>query len=148
MVMYLDERAVRAALRWDPLIAEMEVALTKLSRGRVIQPVRNTLNYGQVNLALMALVAADCLVRSPRWPRGALTGIAAAVKLTPAAFVLFFLLRRDWRAAVTAAVSFAVCTGAGFLLDGRDSAAYWTSVLFQSGRPGSPAGYPPSPAGR
>src|SRR5690348_10252261 len=44
----------------------------------LLEPVRNTLNYGQVNLALMALVAADCLVRSPRWPRGALTGIAAA----------------------------------------------------------------------
>jgi len=105
----------------------------------LLEPVRNTLNYGQVNVALMALVSADCLVRSPRWPRGALTGIAAAVKLTPAAFVLFFLLRRDWRAALTAAVSFAACTGAGFLFAGRDSAEYWTSVLFQSGRPGSPA---------
>ena len=105
----------------------------------LLEPVRNTLNYGQVNVALMALVTADCLVSSPRWPRGALTGIAAAVKLTPAAFVLFFLLRRDRRAALTAAVSFAACTGAGFLLAGRDSTEYWTSVLFQSGRPGSPA---------
>jgi len=105
----------------------------------LLEPVRNTLNYGQVNVALMALVAADCLTRSPRCPRGALTGIAAAVKLTPAAFVLFFLLRRDWRAALTAAASFAACTGAGFLLAGRDSAEYWTSVLFQSGRPGSPS---------
>ncbi len=49
-----------------------------------LEPVRNTLNYGQVNVALMALVAADCLVVGPRWPRGALVGIAAAVKLTPA----------------------------------------------------------------
>ena len=47
----------------------------------------------------MALVSLDCLAQSPRWPRGALTGLAAAVKLTPAAFVLFFLMRRDWRAA-------------------------------------------------
>ena len=31
MVMYLDEQAVRAALRWDQLIAEMEAALTALS---------------------------------------------------------------------------------------------------------------------
>jgi alpha-1,2-mannosyltransferase len=86
----------------------------------------------------MALVAADCLDRSPRWPRGALTGIAAAVKLTPAAFVLFFLLRRDWRAAVTAALSFLACTGAGFLFAWHDSVEYWTSVLFQASRPGSP----------
>ena len=104
-----------------------------------LEPVRNTLNYGQVNVALMALVAADCLTAAPRWPRGALVGLAAAVKLTPAAFVLFFLLRRDWPAVRAATVSFAVSTGAGFLLDWHDSARYWTSAVFQAGRPGSPA---------
>jgi hypothetical protein len=31
--------------------------------------------------------------------------------------VLFFLLRRDWRAAVTEAGSFAAATGATFALD-------------------------------
>jgi alpha-1,2-mannosyltransferase len=103
-----------------------------------LEPVRNTLNYGQVNVALMALVSADCLVLAPRWPRGALVGIAAAVKLTPAAFVLFFLLRRDWRAAGLAALSFCACAGIGFLLAGRDSVEYWTSVIFQASRPGSP----------
>jgi alpha-1,2-mannosyltransferase len=104
----------------------------------LLEPVRNTLNYGQVNVLLMALVAADCLVRGPRWPRGALIGLAAAVKLTPGAFVLYFLLRRDYRAARTAALSFCVTTAAGFLLAGRDSVRYWTSDVFQPGRPGSP----------
>ena len=104
-----------------------------------LEPVRNTLNYGQVNVALMALVAADCLVVAPRWPRGALVGIAAAVKLTPAVFVLFFLLRRDWRAAGRAAVSFCACAGIGFVLAWHDSVEYWTSVIFQASRPGSPA---------
>jgi alpha-1,2-mannosyltransferase len=104
-----------------------------------LEPVRNTLNYGQVNVALMALVAADCLVVGPRWPRGALVGVAAAVKLTPAAFALFFLLRRDWPAVRAAALSFAVSTGAGFLFDWPDSVRYWTSVVFQAARPGSPA---------
>jgi alpha-1,2-mannosyltransferase len=104
-----------------------------------LEPVRNTLNYGQVNVALMALVSADCLVVAPRWPRGALVGIAAAVKLTPAAFVLYFLLRRDWRAAGLAALSFCACAGIGFVLAWHDSVEYWTSVIFQASRPGSPA---------
>ena len=104
-----------------------------------LEPVRNTLNYGQVNVALMALVSADCLMVGPRWPRGALVGIAAAVKLTPAGFVLFFVLRRDWRAAGLAALSFCACTGFGFLVAWHDSVEYWTSVLFQGSRPGSPA---------
>jgi alpha-1,2-mannosyltransferase len=103
-----------------------------------LEPVRNTLLYGQVNLVLMALVAADCLAVAPRWPRGALVGVAAAIKLTPAAFVLFFLVRRDYRAALTMTVSFGVSTAAGFVLAWGDSVRYWTSVVFQSGRPGNP----------
>jgi alpha-1,2-mannosyltransferase len=37
-----------------------------------------------------------------------------------------------------AAASFAGCTAAGFLLAPHDSARYWTSIVFQTGRPGSP----------
>jgi alpha-1,2-mannosyltransferase len=104
----------------------------------LLEPVRNTLDYGQVNVLLMALVAADCLLPETRWPRGALVGLAAAVKLTPAAFVLFFLCRGDRRAAGTSAVSFAACTAVGFVLDWHDSVRYWTSIVVQTGRPGSP----------
>lgn len=125
---------------WARRAAQRQAVALLLPAALLLEPVRNTLNYGQVNVVLMALVSTDCLAGSPRWPRGALTGIAAAVKLTPAAFMLFFLLRRDWRAAVTAAVSFAACTGAGFLVAWRDSAEYWTSVIFQVSRPG-PAVY-------
>ncbi len=103
-----------------------------------LEPVRNTLSFGQVNVILMAMVAFDCLAVTPPWPRGVLTGLAAAVKLTPAAFVLFFLLRRDYRAAATAGLSFAAATGLGFALAGRDSARYWTSIVFQASRVGQP----------
>ena len=105
----------------------------------LLEPVRSTLDYGQINIVLMALVAVDCLAVAPRWPRGALTGLAAAVKLTPAAFVLFFLLRRDYRAAAVAGVSFAVTTAAGFALAGPDSMRYWTGSVFQTDRIGNPA---------
>jgi alpha-1,2-mannosyltransferase len=104
-----------------------------------LEPVRATLNFGQVNIALMALVTLDCLHPDPRWPRGALVGLAAAIKLTPLAFILFFLVQNDRRAASTVAVSFATATGAGFILDWHDSIRYWTSVVFSTSRPGSPA---------
>ncbi|MGO9078934.1 MAG: glycosyltransferase 87 family protein [Streptosporangiaceae bacterium] len=39
-----------------------------------LEPVRNTLAFGQVNVILMALVSADCLLAAPRWPRGVLVG--------------------------------------------------------------------------
>jgi alpha-1,2-mannosyltransferase len=105
----------------------------------LLEPVRSTLAYGQINIVVMALVAVDCLAVAPRWPRGALTGLAAALKLTPAAFVLFFLLRRDYKAAAAAGVSFAAATAAGFAVAGHDSVRYWTGALFQTGRIGNPA---------
>jgi alpha-1,2-mannosyltransferase len=102
-----------------------------------LEPVRNTLLYGQINIVLMALVSLDCLTSAPRWPRGAMVGLAAAIKLTPAAFVLFFLLRRDFRAAAMAGLSFAIATGAGSLLAWQDSIRYWTSVMLHVGRIGN-----------
>ncbi len=90
-----------------------------------LEPVISTIEYGQINLLLMALVAADLLVARPLWPRGLLIGVAAAIKLTPAAFVLYFLLRRDYRAAATAAVSGAVATAIGFAVAPGPSLTFW-----------------------
>jgi alpha-1,2-mannosyltransferase len=129
---FLRSAAARGAGSWRTVGWLLPLAL-------FLEPVRNTLDYGQVNILLMALVAADCLLPEVRWPRGALVGLAAAVKLTPAAFVLFFLCRGDRRAALTAVASFAAVSGAGFVLARHDSVRYWTSVVFQTGRPGSPA---------
>ncbi len=42
-MMYLDDAAVRAALRWEELIPAMETALAALSAGHVVQPVREWL---------------------------------------------------------------------------------------------------------
>jgi alpha-1,2-mannosyltransferase len=102
----------------------------------LLEPVRSTLTYGQINVLLMALVSVDCLTRAPRWPRGIGVGIAAALKLTPGVFLLFFLLRRDLRSAVRAGLSFAACTGAGFALAPRDSLRYWTQIAYQPARIG------------
>ncbi len=102
----------------------------------LLEPVRSTLGYGQINALLMALVAFDCLTRAPRWPRGIGVGIAAALKLTPGVFVLFFLLRRDLPSAARAGLSLAACTGAGFALAPRDSLRYWTQIAYRPARAG------------
>lgn len=104
-----------------------------------LEPVLETFKFGQVNLILMAMVTVDCLMVRTRWPRGVLVGLAAAIKLTPAAFVLFFLLRRDYRSAVVAAVSGAVATGVGALIAPAASQRYWGNGLAgASGVGGSP----------
>jgi alpha-1,2-mannosyltransferase len=93
-----------------------------------LDPVLQTIEFGQINLLLMALVAVDVLVARPKWPRGVLIGIAAAIKLTPAVFILYFLLRRDYRAAATAAVSAAagaIATLLAFAVAPTASLRFW-----------------------
>ena len=105
----------------------------------VLEPVLETFRFGQVNLILMALVAADGLVVRTRWPRGLLVGLAAAIKLTPAAFVLFFLLRRDYRSAATATATALVATGVAASVAPAQSLRYWGGGLAgASGVSGSP----------
>jgi alpha-1,2-mannosyltransferase len=127
------------ALALRPFLARLGWGLRwALPVALLLEPVRGNLAYGQVDVFLMALVVADCLTPSPRWPRGTLAGLAAALKLTPALFIVYFLLKRDYRAAATMGVTFAAATGLGFLLAPTDSAQYWTSTLFNVGRIGEP----------
>jgi alpha-1,2-mannosyltransferase len=103
-----------------------------------LEPMWSTLDYGQINALLMAMVAVDCLAVTPRTPRGCLVGLAAAVKLTPALFMLYFLLRRDYRAVGVSAVSFASATALGFALAPAESVPYWTHDVFATSRIGNP----------
>jgi alpha-1,2-mannosyltransferase len=103
-------------------------------------PMRDEMRFGQVDAVLLAMAVADCAARSPRWPRGALVGLATAIKLVPGVFVVYLWLSGRRRAAVTAAaVALAWTLGAWLLLPG-DSVTYWTSAIFQSGRLGSNSG--------
>ena len=99
-------------------------------------PVRETLGFGQVNVFLMALVLVDLIRGRGRWWGGTLTGLAMAIKLTPAVFLLYFVLRRDWRGLATAVVAALAFTGIGHLLAPDDSVRYWTFALRDPARIG------------
>lgn len=100
------------------------------------EPIRSNFAFGQINVVLMALVIADCVPHRPPWPRGLLLGVTVALKLTPAVFLLYFLLRRDGRAVLTAVASFLAATAVGFLLAWRDSWQYWTDTVRNTDRIG------------
>lgn len=74
------------------------------------EPVDLNNGFAQINIVLMALVVFD-LVPRKRWlPQGTLIGIAAAIKITPAAMLLYFLLRKEWKPIATAAFSAVIAT--------------------------------------
>jgi alpha-1,2-mannosyltransferase len=102
-----------------------------------LEPIKSNFAFGQINVVLMTLVIADCVPRRTPWPRGLLLGLGIALKLTPAVFLLYFLLRRDRRAVLTSLASFAAATLAGFVLAWRDSWEYWTDTVRNTDRIGS-----------
>ncbi|MFI5487804.1 glycosyltransferase 87 family protein [Micromonospora echinaurantiaca] len=123
-----------------------------------IEPVRETLGYGQVNVLLFALVMADLIglrwrsrrgthaadgdgallrfVYSGAWA-GAGIGLATAVKLTPALFIGYLMITRQWRAAATAVGTAIGVTVGTVAIVGTESRAYWGSVLWQTERVGA-----------
>ena len=101
-------------------------------------PWREGLGFGQVNALLMVLILAD-LLRSTRLPSGVLIGIAAGIKLTPLAFGLVFLARRDWRSLAWLGASFISTVAVGWFLAPRESAIFWLGALFDASRVGATA---------
>ncbi len=104
-----------------------------------LEPLQANFDFGQINVVLMTLVIADLVPRTTPWPRGVLLGLAIALKLTPAVFLLYLLLRRDVRALIVAAVSVVVATGIGFAFAWHDSCEYWFTTLRNTDRIGSAA---------
>jgi alpha-1,2-mannosyltransferase len=103
-------------------------------------PLRDQMRFGQVDILLVALCVADCAAVSPRWPRGALVGLATAVKLVPGVFIVYLWISGRRRAAVTAAGAALAWTLGAFLVLPRDSLYYWTNAIFDSSRLGSNTG--------
>jgi alpha-1,2-mannosyltransferase len=102
-----------------------------------LEPLRANFEFGQINVVLMTLVIADLVPRRTPWPRGLLLGLAIALKLTPAVFLVYLALRRDARAAVVAVGSFVAATLLGCALAWRDSWEYWTTTLRDTDRIGN-----------
>ncbi|QAU52020.1 Polyprenol-phosphate-mannose-dependent alpha-(1-2)-phosphatidylinositol mannoside mannosyltransferase [Corynebacterium pelargi] len=103
----------------------------------VLEPMRETMSFSQVNVVLMWLVVLDIVPKQKRLPRGILVGLAAAIKLTPAVFGLYFLVNRQWRAAATSVLSALALSAIAWVLAPASSSTYWFSTLRDPGRIGN-----------
>jgi alpha-1,2-mannosyltransferase len=102
-----------------------------------LEPIQANFAFGQINVVLMTLVIAECVPQRTPWPRGMLLGLGIALKLTPAVFLLYFLLNRDRRAVLTSLASVVATVAAGFALAWNDSWEYWTHTVRNTDRIGS-----------
>ncbi|QKV77911.1 glycosyltransferase 87 family protein [Amycolatopsis sp. Hca4] len=113
------------------------VAIGAQLAGALLEPVRSTLGFGQINALLMVLVVLDVLLPGERKrTKGLLIGVAAAIKLTPAVFVVYFLCRRDFRSAARVVAGFVVAGALLWLIRPSASFTYWTKLVFDAGRIG------------
>ncbi|HKS46071.1 MAG TPA: glycosyltransferase 87 family protein [Amycolatopsis sp.] len=119
-----------------------------------LEPVWKTLFLGQINLILLALVIVDVLVlggshgtdgvaRSAsvaggggRRVGGLLTGVAAAVKLTPLIFVAHLFVTGRARDGFRALGTFFALQALMFTLAPSDAIRYWTEAAFDPKRVG------------
>ena len=84
-----------------------------------------------------AASSSGCLRQRARWA-GVGIGLATAIKLTPALFIVYLLVTRQWRAALTAlGTALGVTIGDVRWSAERESAAYFGEVLWQTDRVGA-----------
>lgn len=111
----------------------------------LLGPWRDTFVFGQINIILMGVILADFALYGKaragliRWPAGLLIGLAAGVKLTPLAFGLYFLVRRDFKALGWMAAGFFGSIAIAWAILPQASLAFWTRILPDTGRIGGPA---------
>lgn len=99
-----------------------------------LEPVRLSLQLGQINLLIMAIVVADLLTQPSRRFTGIGIGIAAGIKLTPAIFIVFLLATGRRREAVVAGSTFVSTIAVGFLLLPAASREFWLQGHFRDVR--------------
>lgn len=98
----------------------------------VFYPGLQTLSNGQINFFIMLLVLLDFSPLKPkRIPHGVLTGIAIGLKLTPAALLLIWLIRKNWQAVAAATSGFVFTLLLGCAKSVYLPWQYYTETIFK-----------------
>ncbi|MER7174867.1 glycosyltransferase 87 family protein [Streptomyces mesophilus] len=129
LLIHLSARFARLPLTRPLLYVAVAVGLW-------LEPVFQTLLFGQINLALICLILWDLNRPATALGKGFALGVAAGVKITPAVFIVHLLLTRQLRAAGTALASFTGTVLLGALVLPSASIDFWTRRLFETDRVG------------
>nr|WP_120727904.1 glycosyltransferase 87 family protein [Streptomyces hundungensis] len=129
LLVVLSCRFARIEVRAAHVLAATALALW-------LEPVFQTLIFGQVNLALVCLVLWDLSRPAGAFAKGFAVGLAAGIKITPLFFVLHLLVRGRVREALTALAGFITTVLVAALVLPYASVEFFTRRLFETGRVG------------
>ena len=98
-------------------IGKMRIAILMLL---AVEPLRTHFLYGQLHVAVLALIVAALWLYLNEWKiaSGAAIALAAAIKIYPLAFLFYFLRKRQWRAVTGLVCGCLLLAGLSILLFG------------------------------
>lgn len=116
---------------------EIGITAVTIAIGLWLMPAYLTARLGQINGVVALFVIVDALLLTRRSElAGILTGVATALKLTPALVIVTLMFCGYRRFGIRAIASFAVAATIGYVFYTTDSVRYWTTVLWDTGRVG------------
>lgn len=98
-----------------------------------LEPLVLNGEFAQINVVIMALVVLDLVPRKRYLPQGWLIGLAVAIKLSPAAMLLYFLVKRQIRPILSAAVSALAATALGAVIRWDQTKEFFGDILLGMG---------------
>jgi alpha-1,2-mannosyltransferase len=101
-----------------------------------LEPVFQTVIFGQINLAVAVLVLWDLTRPDGARGKGFALGLAAGVKITPALLAVHLALTGRRREAARAAAGFAASAAVGLAVLPGASVDFWTARLYETDRVG------------
>ncbi|MGP4100217.1 glycosyltransferase 87 family protein [Nonomuraea sp. KM90] len=100
---------------------------------QLLDPVLQDVQVGNINIFIL-LAFLDLMRPDGARGKGILVGLVAGIKITPGIFIVYLLVTRQFKAAVTATVTFLATVGVAFLVLPADSLRYWTSAMWEPDR--------------
>jgi alpha-1,2-mannosyltransferase len=119
-----------AALGYRAGPGRIGLVLTLTAGSLLLDPVAQTSGLGQINLVLAALCLVDLCLPDDSRVKGIGVGLATAVKLTPAIFIVFLALTGRKRPAVRAVVAAGATALVAFAVLPGPSWRYWVGGSF------------------
>ena len=103
-----------------------------------LEPIRESLGFGQINIVLLGLVSLDIWLLTTGRCGGYAIGVAAAIKLTPVVLILALFAGRRADAGRRAVAAALTATTAAAAVMPDPSWRYWTREVWQTSRVGQP----------